>query len=253
MFGLRKYEAAIYVSLTTMGTSTALELSRRASIPLPRIYTSIKSLETRGYLNRLPGTPSRYRATHPGHILRAEMALLRKKIESILLEVEQEYETSISRDASVQPGAGLMYGARGMIASIIGMLQSTQVELVGMLEDVSWCSEEEILLLLKELKKRKLKIMLVGRNNHDSTEDLRIFRAASGGSVRLLPPEELKASFLIKDKTDIMMMVNNDSQVGHETVSTVLITEPMISQMIHDLFQDVWNRASRLGGIDNGE
>ncbi len=253
MFGLRKYEASIFVFLATSGTATALELSRRASIPLPRIYTSIKSLETKGYLQRLSGSPSRFRATHPGHILRAEMSLLREKIESVLLEVEQEYETSQSRESATQSGAGLVYGRSGMVASIIDMFQSAQTELVGMLNDVSWSSEEEILMLLRELRRRKLKIMLVGRNTPNSAEDLSIFRAASGGSVKILPRGELKASFLIKDRTDLVIITDDDPSVRSEQVSTVLVREPTISQMFRGVFDDVWNRALTLGDAENVE
>ena len=127
------------------------------------------------------------------------------------------------------------------------MFQSAQTELVGMLNDVRWSSEKEILVLLKELKRRKLKIMLVGRNTPDSAEDLSIFRAASGGSVKILPKGELKASFLIKDRTDLVIITDDDPSLRLEQVSTVLVREPTISQMFRGVFEDVWNRSLTLG------
>jgi sugar-specific transcriptional regulator TrmB len=250
IFGLRKYEAAIYLSLMTSGTATAVELSRRASIPLPRIYTSIKSLEKRGYLYRIPGSPSKYRAAHPGHILRAEMSLLRRNLESILLEAEQEYETASSMEAGPEPSATLAFGERGMVATTIGMFQSAQSEIIGILDDASWCCEEEVLIVMKALRKRGVKIRVVGKDSSESAEDFDILRASSGASIRLADPGELKSSFLVRDRTDVMMIAGNRRPTASDQASTVIVSDPNISRVFLDLFEQIWNRASATGGSE---
>jgi len=243
-FGLRRYESAIYLSLMTLGNATAVELSRRASVPLPRIYTTIKSLERRGYLHRLPGTPSRFQAANPGLILRAEMALLRKNLESVLLDAEQEYETASSKQPMPEPMTMLTYGERGMLASTIGMFASAQSELLGVFEDISWCTDEHVLKTMKEVKNRGVKVRVVGRKSPELSEDFEILRAASGANVRLVNPTELKPSFMVRDGAHVLIVTTARSELGPGQVSTVVVTEPNLSRLFQTAFETIWNRAS---------
>lgn len=49
-FGLTEYESRAYVTLLSLGTATADELSRRGRIPLPRVYDTLTELQRKGFV-----------------------------------------------------------------------------------------------------------------------------------------------------------------------------------------------------------
>lgn len=51
--GLSEYEAAVYLTLLEHGTTAAVDVARRSSVPTPRIYDILETLEGEGYVETL--------------------------------------------------------------------------------------------------------------------------------------------------------------------------------------------------------
>jgi len=247
LFGLRKYEAAVYTALLHTVNASASEVAETADVPLPRVYTVIRSLENKGYVHRFPGSPSRYRASHPGLILRAELSSLRTKMESTLLEVEQEYETLEEQSAIAQFTLSTTFGDRGFVSAAIGILMSSKKEIVGAIHDLSWCLEETVLKILKEKKRDKVKIMIIGKDSPDAVENLDIVRVSAGAAVRTTPAAELKTSFMIGDSNEMILALAPPNLNNPDKISTVSIAHKNTASIFRTVFDEQWKKASELG------
>ncbi|MEM3754925.1 MAG: helix-turn-helix domain-containing protein, partial [Candidatus Bathyarchaeia archaeon] len=64
--GLATNEAKVYITLLTIGASSATEISRSSGIPQPRIYDIMSKLEERGFIEVLHyGKRRKYQAVNP--------------------------------------------------------------------------------------------------------------------------------------------------------------------------------------------
>jgi len=63
--GLTAYQAEAYLTLLERGTSKAVDVARRSSIPVPRIYDVVKELEQMGYVETMDRETLHVRATEP--------------------------------------------------------------------------------------------------------------------------------------------------------------------------------------------
>ena len=100
--GLNTYESKAYKSLLSQGLLTATELSELAGIPQGMVYSILKSLEQKGFINIFSGPIKKYEAVNPkvafkGLILEKEKAL--KEMELLSEELEEVYENKQTNSA----------------------------------------------------------------------------------------------------------------------------------------------------------
>lgn len=67
--GLTAYQAEAYLTLLEQGTSKAVDVARRSSIPVPRIYDVVKELEQMGYVETLDRETLHVRAVEPVSVI----------------------------------------------------------------------------------------------------------------------------------------------------------------------------------------
>ena len=86
--GMSNYEASLYLALAKNGSQTVTHAAAAAHIPRTKAYTSLLSLEQKGYIVSRKVTPLHYEISDPGRIAREidnmkDAALhLKKTIES---------------------------------------------------------------------------------------------------------------------------------------------------------------------------
>lgn len=68
--GLNGYEANVYVTLVGLGEATAREISENGSVPRPKVYDTIKSLEEKGFVEIQQGNPNRFKPMDPRKVIR---------------------------------------------------------------------------------------------------------------------------------------------------------------------------------------
>ena len=90
LFGLNSYEARIWTSLLSKGTSTAGELSDIANVPRSRSYDVLESLEKKGFVVLKPGKPIRYLTIPPKEVLERVKQKISKDTEKHILEMKGE-------------------------------------------------------------------------------------------------------------------------------------------------------------------
>src|SRR5437879_12419663 len=91
-FGLTEYEVKVYVSLVELGTQTASELSRTASIPYSKIYEILGNLERKGWVETEKGRTSKYYPKVPSTALESSRARYETTLTSRQAEAMEEFQ-----------------------------------------------------------------------------------------------------------------------------------------------------------------
>ncbi len=93
--GFTKYEVLTYWVLLVHGPSTAKEISERSGIPYNRVYDTIASLKSRGFVSEIEGSPRVYVAFSPSISFmkfKKEVDEIRQKLDEELKKVKVKKE-----------------------------------------------------------------------------------------------------------------------------------------------------------------
>ncbi|MDL2270432.1 transcriptional regulator, partial [Methanobrevibacter sp. OttesenSCG-928-I08] len=71
-FGLSTYESMAYITLTSLITATATEISENSCIPRPKIYQTLKSLHEKNFIEIERGRPLKFTVINPQEIFTRE-------------------------------------------------------------------------------------------------------------------------------------------------------------------------------------
>ena len=69
ILGFTEYEARAYISLVGFGMATAREIHENSGVPQGRIYSVLRSLSEKNYIEVQEGNPSYFYAENPAVIL----------------------------------------------------------------------------------------------------------------------------------------------------------------------------------------
>jgi len=122
-FGLTRYEAKAYVSLAGLGPSEPKKIADGANIPYPSAYTALKTLASKGWVERVVSKPVTYRAKKPGSI----KAMISSRLEDSFKELQKIYRTEPVEEAE------LVYTLRGsekVLDKVYEMLRGAKQSLV---------------------------------------------------------------------------------------------------------------------------
>ena len=108
--GLTEYGARAYSALVTLRTSGAPEVAEAARVPRTRIYSILKDLERRGWVEAQPTRPKSYRAVRPDTCVNRERARLDALVAKALPELEARYAEPETRFV------GSLWGLQGEAA-----------------------------------------------------------------------------------------------------------------------------------------
>ena len=98
--GLSEYEARVYVSLVTEGTSEARKLSMRCGVPRTKVYTTLKKLMERGLVFELPGEPRRFASTSPAEAFEQYLLHFKERTsKNVISLVESDKVVSLLEEA----------------------------------------------------------------------------------------------------------------------------------------------------------
>ncbi|UUX93097.1 TrmB family transcriptional regulator [Methanoplanus endosymbiosus] len=79
--GLTEYESKAYVSIVGLGISSAREIHENSGVPLGRIYSVLKSLADKGFIDVQEGNPAFYSSSDPSMILNSFRMGINKDID----------------------------------------------------------------------------------------------------------------------------------------------------------------------------
>ena len=146
--GLTMYEAQAYITLTSLISATADEVSEKSNIPRSKIYSVLKNLNEKNYVDVEDGRPMIYTVKSPVEVLTREKEKFLREIEDSIIRLTNIYENGISQ---VQAPIWRIYGVEKILNKEIEIIQRSKNTLYMR---IGFLFENEANLLLKEFKKR---------------------------------------------------------------------------------------------------
>ena len=147
--GLTMYEAQAYITLTSLISASAVEVSEKSKIPRSKIYDVLKKLNEKNFIEIEDGRPLVYTAKSPVEVLSREKEKIDAQIEDSITRLTSVYENGISQ---VQAPIWRIYGVEKIINKEIEIIQRSKKK-INM--RIGFLFENEAEILLKEFKKRK--------------------------------------------------------------------------------------------------
>ena len=114
------YEAQAYVTLTSLISSTATEISEKSGIPRSKIYDVLKELNKKQYIEVEDGRPLTYNVKSPVEVLSREKEKINIEIDDTITRLTYIYENGMSQ---VQAPIWRIYGVDKIIAQELEIIK----------------------------------------------------------------------------------------------------------------------------------
>ena len=124
--GLTMYEAQAYVTLTSLISSTATEISEKSGIPRSKIYEVLKGLVQKEYVDVEDGRPLTYNVRSPVEVLSREKTRLNEQIDDTISSLTYVYENGMSQ---VQAPIWRIYGVERIISREIEIIERARTSI----------------------------------------------------------------------------------------------------------------------------
>lgn len=169
--GLTNYEMRAYVSLLTNGSQTAQKLSHISGVPYSKIYDTLTSLGTKGWLSSDNSRPTIYAAHAPSTGVdsthRSREDAFEQSSKTIVTELEPLYQKS---GTSEKPDILVISGITNITTRILDMMESCKDEVMIAIPHVGRELLTAALPKLRLLHDRGIKItILVSDSTKSST------------------------------------------------------------------------------------
>jgi sugar-specific transcriptional regulator TrmB len=219
--GLNAYEIDAYTALLEEGQMTAMEISRKASVPYSKIYEVLNSLKEKGWVKSSESRPTKYYPVPPVEAT----AFTKLRIE----DKYQRWEQAVAQE--LQP----LYEKRELVERTDILMLHGQQAIIAKLEEVFKKATKEIMIaapefarpimalaesLLSDVKKTvSIKLMVAGKTEDwlflkksASVSELRVRDHMFGGGVIADGKEAML--FLGEDKPSLVIWSNHVGLVG---------------------------------------
>nr|WP_294999498.1 helix-turn-helix domain-containing protein [uncultured Methanobrevibacter sp.] len=118
--GLTMYEAQAYVTLTSLISSTASEISEESQIPRSKIYDVLKELSKKNFIEIEDGRPLTYTVKSPVEVLTREKERLNSEIDDTITRLTNIYENGMSQ---VRAPIWRIYGVEKIISQELEIIK----------------------------------------------------------------------------------------------------------------------------------
>lgn len=147
--GLTMYEAQAYVTLTSLISSTASEISEKSGIPRSKIYDVLKGLVNKNFIDVEDGRPLTYNVKSPVEVLSRQKERIDMEIDDTITRLTNVYENGMSQ---VQAPIWRIYGVEKIISQELEIIKRAKTS-VNM--RIGFLFEGEGEALAKAFKKRR--------------------------------------------------------------------------------------------------
>lgn len=147
--GLTMYESQAYVTLTSLISSNATEISEKSGIPRSKIYDVLKGLVKKNFIDVEDGRPLTYNVKSPIEVLSREKERLDAEIDDTITRLTYIYENGMSQ---VQAPIWRIYGVEKIINQELEIINRAKNS-VNM--RIGFLFEGEGEALVKAFKKRR--------------------------------------------------------------------------------------------------
>jgi len=124
--GLTSFEAKVYLTLLTQGPMSTPKLARTLSKHRPQVYTTLSRLSEKGWVEKLSGKPSLFKAVDPEIVLEVALKDLEKNVEYLLEQLK-----SISGKAKEERyGVWILKSFETLVARAEKVLEDAEIDAI---------------------------------------------------------------------------------------------------------------------------
>ena len=213
--GLTDYETRAYLALLGRGALSASQVSENAQVPYSKIYETLSSLESKGWVESQSGRPSKYFPKAPSEALANMKLQLEDKVKNwekiVLDELEPFYE---HRELREKPDIWILRGEFNTLAKLKEMIGKTKNELMIAAPFMPQTLADSATRLFQQLSPNvKVQIMVAGKAKEWNLAklcefaDVRVRNHMFGGGVIVDGKEAML--FLGEDKPTLVIWSNH--------------------------------------------
>ncbi|MDO5848742.1 MAG: helix-turn-helix domain-containing protein [Methanobrevibacter sp.] len=146
--GLTTYEATAYITLASLISATAVEVSKSSQIPRSKIYEVLKSLAEKEFIEIETGRPLKYNIKPPITTINKQKEKLNTELDKLASKLNFIYENEIKQ---VPAPVWKISGVTNIIQKEIDIIKRSK-ETISM--RIGFLFEDELEIIIKELKKK---------------------------------------------------------------------------------------------------
>ncbi len=217
--GLTMYEAQAYVTLTSLISATATEISEKAEIPRSKIYDVLKKLYKKEYIEIEDGRPLTYNVKSPVEVLSKEKEKLNSKIDDTITTLTNVYENGMNQ---VQAPIWRIYGIEKIINQEVEIIKRAKTS-VNM--RIGFLFENEAESLIKSFKtNKKLKVnILASPTCYVNNEEIDIIKLFKDEGINIQKADIPFVKVLISDSKEMMHTYTKFSEDKREVIPETAI------------------------------
>lgn len=217
--GLTMYEAQAYVTLTSLISATAVEVSEKSGIPRSKIYDVLKKLHEKEYIEIEDGRPLIYNVKSPVEVLSREKEKINQEIDDSITRLTNVYENGMSQ---VQAPIWRIYSVEKIINQELEIIQRAKRS-VNM--RIGFLFEGEGEALINAFKKRtSLEVnILASPTCYVNNEKVDIIKMFKDAGINIQKADIPFVKVLICDSKEMMHTYTKFSQDKREVIPETAI------------------------------
>ena len=262
--GMKEYEAKAFTIIVQSGVCNAEQISKRARIPLTRVYETMGFLQKRGLVTVLNTRPKKYRLIAVdalSNILEEKKRLLQQEIErsaTIIKQIKQAVPKSTPKYADeVRKDIWVFKGRETAIRRITDEEKKSKKEILCFSDDFSWFPRFRKVLTGKIGNSVTTKVLI---NLNEKTSDtvkelLNIGAEVRGWDVKGLSGDIIDGKMAHMVSKISRPGVNIDDHYGKPGTDELFMYDciatenPIIVKMVKTYFDVFWWRGERPQGL----
>ncbi len=217
--GLTMYEAQAYVTLTSLISATATDISEKSEIPRSKIYDVLKKLYEKEYIEIEDGRPLTYIVKSPVEVLSREKEKLNIKIDDTITTLTNVYENGMSQ---VQAPIWRIYGVEKIINQEAEIIKRSKTSLNMRIGFLFEGEAESLIKAFKSNKKLKVNI-LASPTCYINNEEVNIIKIFKDAGINIQKADIPFVKVLISDSKEMMHTYTKFSEDKREVIPETAI------------------------------
>ena len=217
--GLTMYEAQAYVTLTSLISATASEISEKSEIPRSKIYDVLKKLYEKEYIEIEDGRPLTYNVKSPVEVLSREKEKLNNRMDDTITTLTNIYENGMSQ---VQAPIWRIYGVEKIISQEVEIIKRSKTSINMRIGFLFKNESEELIKAFKNNKKLKVNI-LASPTCYVNNEEIDIIKLFKDAGINIQKADIPFVKVLISDSKEMIHTYTKFSQDKREVIPETAI------------------------------
>ncbi len=234
--GLSTYDIKVYLQVVENGNTTAYEINKRAGVPSPKVYDSLKRLITRGWIKVEKGRPNMYFPADPEEVLNHERDEFNEQFNLLKLTFEENIRPLYEkRGIKEKSDVLLVRGSKNVLSGILGVIKPTKAELKIALPFLPSDTEfEPIANMINRLDEVEVKIL----TNKDSYNTIKKFLP----NVEIRVRDTMFGGGIISDSKMIALIFSDEEKKSN--TMAIVSDHPYLALIADSYFEYLWSNSS---------